>query len=186
MTKGSRTARAVRAFVALLLTMSLLVGCGGSSGGDAGENTTGRAGPQRGEESIEGFGEEAKGLERAALVASYRSFMGALAGQDYASVCAHLSASVEASLRRLSPAKGPGPCEAALPELLSPSAPDFAGQQARAHIIKVRVEGNDAFVIYRAPGAKLYQMGMARERGEWKPTTVIGSILVPSPATFGR
>jgi hypothetical protein len=54
-----------------------------------------------------------------------------------------------------------------------------ARQQADGQITKVRVQGNRAFVVFRAPGAKLYVTGLVEEGGGWKATTVIPSVLVP-------
>ncbi len=49
----------------------------------------------------------------------------------------------------------------------------------------MRVQGDRGFVVYHAPGAKLYQLTMVREGGAWKAATIAGSILVPSPAMLG-
>ena len=43
----------------------------------------------------------------------------------------------------------------------------------------MRDEGDRAFVVFKAPGAKLYQQTMVREGGEWKVATVAASVLVP-------
>jgi hypothetical protein len=43
----------------------------------------------------------------------------------------------------------------------------------------VRVDGDRAFIVFHAPGAKAYQMSLVREGGEWKVTTVVASVLVP-------
>ncbi len=50
----------------------------------------------------------------------------------------------------------------------------------------MRVQGDRAFVVFHAPGAKLYQMTMVQEGGNWKTATVAASVLVPSAATLGQ
>jgi hypothetical protein len=70
-------------------------------------------------------------------------------------------------------------CAAILPKILSPTAPAVARAQAKGEVTKVRVEGGRAFVIFHAPGAKLYQMTMVRENGRWKTATVAAAVLVP-------
>jgi hypothetical protein len=44
----------------------------------------------------------------------------------------------------------------------------------------VRVKGSRAFVVFHAPGAKLYTFTLLSEHGAWKLTTVASSVLVPS------
>jgi hypothetical protein len=63
--------------------------------------------------------------------------------------------------------------------MTAPTAPKVARQQIDGTITKVRVEGNRAFVVFHAPGAKLYMQAFVREGGEWKSTTAFASVLVP-------
>ena len=150
---------------------------GESSGGSGGEEQE----PARGgEASIEDFGAEAAGAERAAILGSFEGYLNAIAGEEHAAACSHLAANVQRSLELLAPKrlKGKG-CAAILPRLLAPTAAAIAREQAAGRITKVRVEGDRAFVVFHAPGAVLYQMTMAREGGGWKATTVAASVLVP-------
>jgi hypothetical protein len=73
-----------------------------------------------------------------------------------------------------------------LPRILAPGAPSIARGQAGGRVAKIRTKGALAFVIFRAPGAKLYQLAMVREGGRWKATIISPSVLVPSAATLGR
>jgi hypothetical protein len=70
-------------------------------------------------------------------------------------------------------------CAAILPRLLSASTPATARQQAEGKITKVSAEGERGFVVFHAPGAKLYRMTMVREAGEWKVATLASFVLVP-------
>jgi len=168
--------------LALLAVVLALAGCGG--GGGSSSATTAKAPgtePQQGgEASIEGFGSEASGAEREAILASFEGYLNAIAQRDYPTACSHLSANVQSSLEQLvvKSLKGKG-CAAILPKLLSPSAPETARQQAEGKVAKVRFEGERGFVVFHAPGAKLYQQTMQREGGEWKVASVAASVLVP-------
>lgn len=181
-----------RAFACLLLVVfatSSLAACGDSGSEKATtEATQGESDNSHfegGEKSIEGFGSEAKGADREAILSAEQAYLNALAAPDYAAACFYLAGGVHRSLRQLAPKqlKAEG-CRAILPRLLSPSAATTARQQAEGKITKVRVEGDRAFVVFHAPGAKLYLFPMAREGNSWKTTTAAASVLVPSQATM--
>ncbi len=121
------------------------------------------------------------------MLAAFHEYFAALAAGDAASACEHLSAAVHESLAQLAGKQAGGTeCTRTLPALLSPDAPQIAREQERGRIARVRVEGDRAFVVFHAPGAKLYQLTMQREDGTWKSTVVAASVLVPSDATLGR
>lgn len=170
-----------------------LAACGGGSDSSTqstsesprGE-TTAKSDYEGGEESIEKFGSEATGSDKGAILAAEQGYLNGLADGDYATACSYLARPTQQSLEQLVvkqlKAKG---CAAILPKLLSPSAPAVARQQANGKITKIRVEGDQAFIIFHAPGAKLYVFTMAQEDGAWKATAVAASVLVPSAATLG-
>lgn len=177
------TAR-VLALILILALLPAFVGCGG-----AGTDTTGAASTPgstaSGEKSIERFGQESSGAERAEVLAAFRGYFEAVASGDYAAACAHIAATVKRSLAQIAGRESSGvSCAISLPKLLAPSAATSARQQASGKISKVRIQGGKAFVVFHAPGAKLYQLYLRREGGDWKTTTLSGSILVPSPATL--
>lgn len=70
-------------------------------------------------------------------------------------------------------------CARIVPRFLAPTAAAIARQQASGTITKVRVKGDRAFVVFQAPGAKLYQQTLLRQNGRWKATMVAASVLVP-------
>jgi hypothetical protein len=167
-----------------LALMLILAGCGGGGGSTA--TVTQRPHAEAGgEKSIEEFGSEAQGAERAALLSTFHTYLGAIAAGDYPGACAHLAAAVQRSLERFVAQKGVG-CSRSLPALLAPSAAAISRQQANGRVTKVRVQGDRAFLVFHAPGAKLYQLTMVREGGAWKAATLNASILVPSAATLGQ
>jgi hypothetical protein len=177
---GSRPIGA--ALAVLIATGALAAGCGGgdSTSSTAGGATTSAEDHKGGEASIEEFGSEAGGSEREQVLAVFRGYMGAVAARDYPTACSHLSASVQGSLEQLvTKAQRSKGCAEILPKLLAPTAAAIAREQANGRVTKVRVEGDHGFVVFHAPGAKLYQQTMVREGGEWKVATVAAAVLVP-------
>jgi len=154
---------------------SATAGAEGSGGGSTAKQAEGG-----GEKSIEEFGEEAEGDARTATIGAFHGYLEALATGDPVAACSHLAATVQRSLRQFSPralrSKG---CAAILPKVLAPSAPATAREQARGQITRVRVDGERGFVIFRAPGAKLYEMPMVRQPDGWKVGLVAAAVLVP-------
>ncbi len=166
-------ARMRYASVFTVLLALLLAGCGGDS--DQTSQTT--AQETSGEQSITGFGEESEAEERAAILAAERGYFTALGAEEFAEACDRLAESSRSSLGGLTGSGGN--CAAALPRLLTPEAFALARQAAKGEVTAVRVDGEQAFVVYRAPGATLFVLPMVEEAGEWKPTSLTGSVLVP-------
>jgi len=134
-----------------------------------------------GEKSIEEFGSEAEGPERKSILAIERSYLSAIAAGDFPAACTNLAANVLDSLRQVfGEGRGGVSCARRLAVLLSDAAPALANAQLRGRITKVRVEGDRAFVVFRAPGAELYQFTTVREAGRWKAASAGASVLVPS------
>lgn len=190
MTSSGLAGRTRRLLPALAVLALLASGCGGGSSSSSSEaegtsrSTSGQSG---GEKSIEGFGEEAKGSDRTALLSTFRDYLGALARRDYAVVCSRLAGRVQHSLDQLAEGRrGALDCAEILPRLLAPTAAAIARRQEDGRVTKARVEGDRAFVVFHAPGARLYQLAMEREGGDWKATTVAASVLAPSAATLER
>jgi hypothetical protein len=174
----------MKRLVACLLLASAalcLIACGQSS---EDSTVTGREASRshpEGEKSIEEFGAEASGSQRKAILAAEQAYLKALSASDFERSCALLANQVHESLQQFAARAGEGDgCTAILPKLLSSAAPGTARSQAGGEVSKVRLEGDRAFVIFRAPGAKLYVFTMVREGGEWKASEVAASILVPA------
>jgi hypothetical protein len=171
-------------FIALLLLA--LSGCGGGGGSDsASEPTTpSRQSAEGGEKSIEGFGSEAEGTDRNAILAAEQSYFTAVSSKGYAMACSHLASSVKRSMAELSAGRRRANCAAVLPALLAPQAYATMRQQARGAVKRVRIEGNRAFVVFHAPGARLYQMPLVSEDDDWKVGLLTSAVLVPSRSTL--
>jgi hypothetical protein len=183
-------ARGVTLALGIALVLLCLGGCGGG-GSSQGQGTTQGSSEQsttqsapseeNAEESIEGFGEEAEGSERDEVLAAFHGYLGALAEGDEQGACSHLAANVQQSLQQLAAkAKKPPSCPQLLEALLSPEADQIAQGQEEGKVTKVRVKGDTAFVVFHAPGARLYQLTLVQEGGEWKATSLSASVLAPS------
>lgn len=95
--------------------------------------------------------------------------------------CSYLAERVRESLEQLtSKARKPFSCAETLEALLSPEANEIAKSQDQGQIRKVRFQDDTAFVVFRAPGARLYQLNLNREGGEWKVALLSASVLAPS------
>ena len=170
------------ALLALLLGAVLLSGCGGGGSSSSTETqSTSQAAPQNAEASIEGYGDEAEGSDREAVLSAFHAYFGALAQGDEQAACSRLGANVQRSLQSLAAkSKKELSCAQLLELLLSPQAKQIAKGQANGKITKVRIKGDTAFIVFHAPGARLYQLTMVEEEGEWKATTLSASVLAPS------
>lgn len=169
--------------IALLLLGAIAIsGCGGSSspGSSSSEATTTQPAPQNAEEDVEAYGEEAKGSDREALLSAFHSYFGSIAKEDDQKTCELLSARVNESLESLAAkAKRRFSCAQLLGALLSPRAKQIATAQAQGEIRKIRIKGSTAFLIFHAPGARLYELSMVEEEGKWKAATLSASLLAP-------
>jgi hypothetical protein len=179
--------------LALALLLLLAIGLTACGGGDEASSTNGTTASQAssaeqkgGEASIEEFGSEAEGSDRDQILAAFTGYMSSIAEKDDEAACARLSEAVQGSLEQLAAEKISGGCAAILSKFLAATAPQVFRAQVNGKITKVRVEGDRAFVVFEAPGAKLYQMTMVKEGGEWKAATVTASILVPDLSEVTR
>jgi hypothetical protein len=143
-------------------------GSGGSGGVDPAEFKA----PKGGDDSIQTFGTEAEGDEKDAVVSAMRSFLRALAASDYAKVCAGLTASNREQLQAfLKAKKETGNCTTVLSKVLVGGANE-AKKAANGAIYQVRVEDENAFVLFTPEGGKASYFVMKREGDEWKSTSI--------------
>jgi hypothetical protein len=170
----------VRWALALGLCLALLItGCGGGSEDSTTSTTSTQS--QNAEASIEGFGEEAQGSEREELISTFHAYLGSIAAKDYEETCSYLSERVKDGLEQFTgQAKKPLSCEELLEGLLAPQAAAIAKSQAEGEITKLRSDGETAFVVFHAPGARLYQLNLVKEGNEWKAASLSASVLAPT------
>jgi hypothetical protein len=175
-----RALRRSAPFLALLAAL-LLSACGLSDSEPTRATTSSSHSSQGEDDSLGSFGHEAEGEDKEAILAGEQGYLAALGERDFQAACSHLAKQTADSLLQFAPpelrAEG---CAAVLSKVLAPAAISDAAEQAEGEITAVRLEGDQAFVTYRAPGARLYAFSLVRDEGEWGVTTVTGSVIVPA------
>jgi len=174
------------AFLITVLAALALSACGGgsdsSTSAPSGESS---AAPPSAEEEVEGAGREAQGSEAEEILSAKREYLTAIGNRDYGKACALLSDAATKSLQAsITHTSGSVSCAEILSKVLGSAAAAAARSQAAGEVRKVRVLGDQALVIFHAPGARLYVLSLVREEGEWRAATVISSVLAPSKATL--
>lgn len=169
--------------VVTALLQCALSGCGG--GGDTvttpSASSAARAvRPAGAEGRIEGFGAEAADSDRRAILRVERSYLAAIAARRYAVACSHLAGRVRRSIASLTGGREGAGCPQVVSVLLTPQAYATSREQARGTVRKVRVKDDQAFVVFHAPGARLYQLPLTYEKAEWRVGLLVASVLAPS------
>jgi hypothetical protein len=186
----------MRAFRLLPLSVAvLLCACGGgeAGGGSDGPTAPRQASPQAGakaaapgvptskggDNSIQTWGVEGSGEERARLGGIVRAYLEARARGDWAEACARLAAEQRQAFARLTPrGRGNAACAEAMRKLANQvPAGAFVRESEIVDVLSLRVGGGRAFLIYTRPGGKVYATALIREAGAWKVVSV-------SPATL--
>ncbi len=200
--------------LALGLTAAILAGCGGSS--DTGSTSSATApqtstmptpatstgaggGTRRGggqaekapyegsEEKVESSGTEAEGSERSAVLAAEQGYLAAIAAHRYGAACSLVSRLIAQQLQTMVPAgAGSKSCAQVVSHLVAGSSAQVAERQLGGQVVRVRLNGSHAIVIFHAPGARLYAFPMSREGGSWRVGAINAAVLAPSAATLGE
>lgn len=175
-------ATGIALFLAFLVPVLLATGCGDERPQDAvpvpperSARTQEGSGSRGGEASVEDFGAEAEREEREAIRGAFQGYLEALSERDYAAASALLGPAVRRSLVQFAE----GSCTKGLPAVLAPSAPAVARGQAVGEVRKVRVKAPGGFVVFKAPGAELWQQTMEASSGDLRVATVAAGVLVP-------
>jgi hypothetical protein len=155
---------------------------GGSGGGSgsSGERSSSFRTPG-GDNSIQEYGGEAAAEERAKATKTISGFYAASANQEWAKVCAVLSAKNLAALKvfseKASKVKGKG-CPGVL-ALVTPKTSTSAPDKIKGPVISLRTKGSLGFALYHGIDGKNYAFPLMLEKGEWKLTA-----LAPTPLSF--
>jgi len=128
-----------------------------------------------GDNSVQNFGEEGDDAELEEAATTLHDYLVARAEEDWPTACANLSKSVEEQLQGLaSRAKGlAGKGCAAILRTLTPKLP--ASVRRESTIVdagSLRLEGDQAFLLYKGAEGKVYTVLMAPEDGEWRVGTL--------------
>lgn len=145
-----------------------------SGGGSAQFKTKG------GDNSVQEFGSEAEAAEFDQAAEAVHGFFDARVRGDWEAACSYLAADVAESLQQLagkSKELADGGCPKTL-AAISEGVPQSAFKEAaKADIGSLRVEGDQAFVIYRGAMKTVFAVPMKDEDGTWKVASLAGTPL---------
>jgi hypothetical protein len=134
-----------------------------------------------GDNSVQEFGEEANTSELDAAATALHNFLDARAEGNWAAACNYMSKGVIESFEKLaSQAKEleDTSCGGLLEKLTNPAAKSALKAEAeKADVGSLRMDGEQAFVIYTGTGGTILAMPMANEGGEWKVASLAGTPL---------
>lgn len=162
-----------------------------SGGGDASDfvpkkhSDSGGGGEQfkvkGGDNSVQEFGEEADTEEFDAAAVALHNFLDARAEGNWAAACQYMSNAVIESFEKLaSQAKQieDSSCGGILEKLTNPAAAQSMKEEAeKANVGSLRIEDEQAFVIYTGIDGTVMAMPMADEDGDWKVASLAGTPL---------
>lgn len=157
-------------------------GSGSESGGGshAGERSASFRTPG-GDNSIQEFGEEAGGSDRAKATATIRTYYSASEHKEWAKVCALLSQKNLAQIQQFAskiPKVKSKTCPGVI-ELVNAQTPGRPPDTMKGAVVSLRVEKGDGFALYHGIDGKPYSYTLKLENGEWKLTS-----LGPTPLSY--
>ena len=129
--------------------------------------------PPGGDDSIQTFGEEAESSEEEEITAAMAAFLRALANRDYPAICEGLSESNRGQLEQLAKLKKElgTDCPSILEKLLV-GPTDEPRKAAEGTVYQVRVEGENAFILFTPLGGTASYFVMKHDPDGWKSTSV--------------
>jgi len=133
-----------------------------------------------GDNSIQEFGEEADTSELDAAATTLHNFLDARAEGNSAAACQYLAKSTIESFEQLaSQTKSKDTsCGGILAAITNPAAKAAMKAEAeKADVGSLRIEGEQAFIIYTGTEGTILAMPMAKEGGAWKVAGVVGTPL---------
>jgi hypothetical protein len=156
-------------------------GSSGSGGGPHGPGLAEKAKPDTkgfkvapgGDNSIQTYGEEAESSEEKEITTAMASFLRAMASRDYNAVCEGLSESNRGQIEQL--AKIKKELGTSCPEILKAvlvGSTDEAKKAAEGTVYQVRVEGENAFVMFTPLGGSASYFVMKHDPDGWKSTSL--------------
>jgi hypothetical protein len=134
-----------------------------------------------GDNSIQEFGEEADSEEFDAAAAALHNFLDARAEGNWAAACQYMAGSVIESFEKLAAQAKQiedTSCGGILENLTNPAAAQSMKEEAaKANVGSLRIEDEQAFVIYTGIDGTVMAMPMANEGGDWKVASLAGTPL---------
>lgn len=134
-----------------------------------------------GDNSVQEFGEEADTEEFDAAAVALHNFLDARAEGNWAAACQYMSSSVIESFEKLAAQAKQiedTSCGGILEKLTNPAAAQSMKEEAaKANVGSLRIEDEQAFVIYTGIDGTVMAMPMANEDGDWKVASLAGTPL---------
>jgi hypothetical protein len=134
-----------------------------------------------GDNSVQGFGEEASPEEFDEAAVALHNFLDARAEGNWAAACQYMSNGVIESFEKLASRAqqiDDSSCGGILETLTNPAAAQLLKEEAaKANAGSLRIEGEQAFVIYTGVDGTVLAMPMANEDGAWKVASLAGTPL---------
>lgn len=134
-----------------------------------------------GDNSVQEFGEEADATEFSAAAVVLHNFLDARAEGNWAAACGYMSKAIVESLEKLAAQAKQGEdqsCAGMIEILTNPAAKGLMKAEAeKANVGSLRIEGEQAFVIYTGTDGTILAMPMANESGDWKVASLAGTPL---------
>ena len=136
-------------------------------------DTKGFKAPPGGDNSIQTFGGEAESSEEKEITTAMASFLRAMAARDYNAICDGLSDANISQLEQLMKLKKEAgtDCPTVLKSLLV-GPTDEAQKAAEGTVYQVRVEGENAFVMFTPVGGTASYFVMKHDPDGWKSTSL--------------
>jgi hypothetical protein len=134
-----------------------------------------------GDNSVQEFGEEADASEFDEAAVAVHNFLDARAEGNWAAACEYMSKQMIESVEKLAAQAKQvedKSCEGVFEKLIDPAAmPAMKAEAEKANVRSLRIEGEQAFVIYTGTEGTVMAMPMATEGGDWKVASLTGSSL---------
>lgn len=134
-----------------------------------------------GDNSIQRYGLEADSRERQQVASIAKGYLDAQAAGRWAEACADLFFPIRKNLEKLAssaqPLAGKG-CAGAMAAIVGKRPSAERQEAADIHVLSLRVNGTQAFVIYRDGAGRPSNLPLVRDGGEWKVSALAGIGLV--------
>ena len=134
-----------------------------------------------GDNSVQEFGAEADAPELDAAAVALHNFLDARAEGNWAAACKYMSKGVVESFEKLAEQAKQvevTSCAGILEKITNPAAKaSMKAEAEKANVGSLRIEGEQAFVIYTGIDGTVLAMPMANEGGDWKVASLAGTPL---------
>jgi hypothetical protein len=137
---------------------------------------------KNGDNSIQTFGVESDGDERAEAAGVLKTYLAAELKGEWARACSLLAVETREDLERLwvqaaGTNRGP-PCQRAMAGFLHGVPKSQIRILGTLHVLSMRIEGDRGFIIYHSGNGTPSESPMQKEDGRWKVRTLVAKVLL--------